>query len=170
MLPYLPQFCNSFLARGPSPWQMPSAAWCTRRPARLAYTKRTRQTPCRTLQNTSVRRRSMSHRDAPTRRVAARPWCTPWSACLLDASYLPTIPAAVRAHPQGWRLSSPSVSPWGHPGVQGHRGELYTERPPWFEEKCPRGLGRSAPVVWGEVPPWFEEKCPRGLRRSAPVV
>src|SRR5262249_45267762 len=33
---------------------------------------------------------------------------------------------------------------------------------------APRGLGRHAPVVWGEVPSWFGETCPCGLGRRAP--
>jgi hypothetical protein len=36
----------------------------------------------------------------------------------------------------------------------------------WFEEKSPRGLGRSPLVVWGEAPSWFGEKPPRGLERK----
>ena len=155
MLSYLPSFCNIFPAR-PTPARCEPVARglrCRCHPLLEAMAGRTRGvvTPVCLRRSRhpvglmrlglSAPRRPLTHTDAPTLRVPACPW---------DPS--------VGSPPQSSGLHTPlSTTLLSHAASIGQWHRRLGKEPPGID-------GRCAGV------PWFEEKCPRGLRRSAPVV
>jgi len=174
MLAYLQPFCNCFPVGPPPGRRRPAAAsrrswdrpcgvtrlWRMRDPAHPAFLQwslHTARAPLHTPSAPDAHAR-------PLRCSAPRlVWALP-ARSMCRRYGVPTTPSATRARDRGCASRCSRLRRSDAPGTEGPRVLGLA----WCGEKCSRGLGRSAPVVWGEVLPWFGEKCSRGLGRSAP--